>query len=454
MGLRPVVAVLAGLAVGVPAVYALAGGSGYQPHETADPCRMQPLPAADTAEALQSVVLDGAARAACKLHVSRESLVLALGDPKTRAALGPDAPAALAEGMRGAVADGALEPGMASLAGGLLDVVSVPEIVDEVLASKPPCSNLSFTKNDATSAIVARLLVDAARRAACARQQPLATYLGALEPGTTPDPAVAAALRDGLQASLDAAQGDQLIAPPLQVVLNEGVRALDPVRLITLMRDGADACRPLQWAKPDGAEAIAAQLALRTFVAAACELKAPAAPLASAIAADDPLAAVAKAANVDRARAEQAIRAGMASAATGLEQDGVLSGTGADAVRALAKVVPAERLLLAAQGADDACRPLTWQKTNGVEELVAELVLYGVAGAACESGLSVLAVAEALTAQAPPAALEEPLRRGMLAGVDAGEKAGDIGTIRAFALKQAIGNAPIYDAIGIIRDRV
>ena len=75
-------------------------------------------------------------------------------------------------------------------------------------------------------------------------------------------------------------------------------------------------------------------------------------------------------------------------------------------------------------------------------------------GAACESGLSVLAVAEALTGDAPPAALEEPLRRGLLAGVDAAEKAGAIGTIRAFALRQTIGNVPIYDAIGIIRDRL
>jgi hypothetical protein len=132
----------------------------------------------------------------------------------------------------------------------------------------------------------------------------------------------------------------------------------------------------------------------------------------------------------------------------------VLTGTGADALRALAKVVPADRLLLAAQGADDACQPLTWQTTNGVEELTAELVLYGVTGAACETGLSVLAVAEALTADAPPASLEEPLRRGLLAGVDAGQKAGDIGTIRAFALKQTIANVPLYDAIAIIRDRV
>src|SRR3954454_19962119 len=166
MGLRPVVAVLAALAVGVPAVYALAGGSGYEPHETADPCRMQPLAATGAAEALQSVVLDGAARAACKLHVSRESLVLALGDPSARRALGPGAPAALEQGMRGAVQDGALEPGMAGLAGGLLDVVSVPEIVDEVLSSKPPCGILRFERSQDTEAIVARLLVDASGRAA------------------------------------------------------------------------------------------------------------------------------------------------------------------------------------------------------------------------------------------------------------------------------------------------
>ena len=146
---------------------------------------MKPLPASDTAEALQSLVLDGAARAACTLGISRESLVLALGDPGTRRHSG-QAPAALAEGLRGALADSKLEPGLNDLAGGLLDIVSVPEIVDEVLATKPPCSILSFPKTDATSAVVARVLVDAARRVACARSEPLATYLAALEPGATP----------------------------------------------------------------------------------------------------------------------------------------------------------------------------------------------------------------------------------------------------------------------------
>ncbi len=454
MGRRSVLVVLAVLAVAVPASYALAGGASYEPHRTADPCRLAPPAASNAAEALQSVVLDGAARAACELGISREALILALGDPDTRAALGPEAPAALAEGLRGALADGTLEPGVAGLAGGLLDVVSVPEIVDEVLATTPPCSDLAFSKTDAPTAVVARVLVDAARRAACARSEPLATYLTALAPGEAPDPAVAASLRDGVRASIDQALGDEVIEPALAVVLDEGARALDPVRLVTLLRDGADACEPLTWLAPSSPEAISAQLALRTFVAAACELKTPAAPLASAISEDDPLAAVAKAAGVDEARAEQAIRDGLATAADGLATDGALPSIGAGAIRALARVVPAERLLLAVQGADDPCSPLAWQDTDGVTELAAQLVLFGVSGAACETGLSVLVVAEALTGTAPPATLEEPLRRGLLAGIDAAEKAGDIGAIRAFALRQTIGNVPIYEAIEIIRDRL
>ncbi|MDX6375704.1 MAG: hypothetical protein QOE98_7 [Gaiellaceae bacterium] len=454
MGRRSLLAVLAALAVGVPASYALAGGASYAPHRTKDPCRLARPPASDQAEALQSVVLDGAARAACKLGISRESLVLALGDPATRRALGPEAPAALAEGLRGALADGVLEPGLAGLAGGLLDVVSVPEIVDEVLATTPPCRNLAFSKTATASAVVARVLVDAARRAACARAEPLSSYLAAVAPGEAPDPAVAAALRDGLRKSLDAARADEVIDPALAVVLDEGARALDPVRLVTLLRDGADACQPLVWQAPSGPDAISAQLALRTFVAAACDLKTPAAPLASAISERDPLAAVARAANVDEPRAEQAIRDGLATAADGLEKDKVLPAVGADALRSLSRVVPADRLLLAIQGADDPCQPLTWQKTNGVQQLAAELLLYGVAGAACETGLSVLVVAEALTGAAPPANLEEPLRHGMLAGLDAAEKAGDVGTIQGFALRQTLDNVPIYDAIGIIRDRL
>ena len=332
--------------------------------------------------------------------------------------------------------------------------MSVPEIVDEVLATKPPCSILAFEKTAAPAAVVARVLVDAARRAACARSQPLATYLAALAPGAAPDPAVAAALRDGIRASLDAAQGDEVIDP------GAGGRARRgrPRARSGAPRDAAAGQRrrvpAADVAAPSGPDQIGAQLALRTFVGRRLRPEDAGRAAGRRDLRDGSAARRGEGRGIDEARAEQAIRAGLATAADGLQKDKVLSSTGADAIKALSRVVPADRLLLAVQGADDACAPLTWQTTNGVQDMAAELVLYGVMGAACESGLSVLAVAEALTGDAPPAALEEPLRRGMLAGVDAAEKAGAIGAIRAFALRQTIGNVPIYEAIGIIRDRL
>ena len=103
----------------------------------------------------------------------------------------------------------------------------MPEIVDEVLATTPPCKVLDFSKTAAPSAVVARLLVDAARRAACARSESLATYLAALAPGRRPDPAVAESSATACK-SLAAAQADGVIEPALAVVLDEGARALDP----------------------------------------------------------------------------------------------------------------------------------------------------------------------------------------------------------------------------------
>ncbi len=131
------------------------------------------------------MVLDGAARAACKLGISREALILALGDqrhPRRRSAR-----RLRRRWPRGCAArspTASSTPALADLAGGLLDVVSVPEIVDEVLATSPPCRILAFPKTEETSAVVARR---AGRRrpprGLRAVKESLATYLAALAPG-------------------------------------------------------------------------------------------------------------------------------------------------------------------------------------------------------------------------------------------------------------------------------
>ena len=96
----PVIAVL--LVAAVLGVQLAAGGGDYAPRRPADPCvprntaeippRLDPL--------VEEIVLLGLDRAACRLGVSRERLVLTLAD---RRAVDPATAAALKAGLRDAV---------------------------------------------------------------------------------------------------------------------------------------------------------------------------------------------------------------------------------------------------------------------------------------------------------------------------------------------------------------
>ena len=287
----------------------------YEPHASADPCRCSRSRRPTTPSAAVGGPRRRRPRGLQARHLARGA-VLALGDERTRESLGPDGPAALAEGLRGALADGALDPGVAAWRAGCSTSSRCPR-------SSTRCSPLAalphprLLEDGATYAVVARLLVDAARRAACARRSRWPTYLAALAPGDDARPRRRRLAPRRLQASLAAALADGCSSRRSRSCWTRACARSTRCGSSTLLRDGADACQPLTWQKPSGPDAIAAQLALRTFVAAACELKTPAAPLASAISEDDPLAAVAKAAGVDRARAEQAIRNGLRPRPTG-----------------------------------------------------------------------------------------------------------------------------------------
>ncbi len=431
--------VVVAVALALPVGYALAGGASYEPHRVGDPCRFEPPATTSQGEALQAVLLDGAARAACEIGVSREVLVLALGDPRSRAALGRSLPGALDRGLRAALAAGTLDAGTAGLALGLLDIAAVPDLIDAVLASAPPCRPFALAPTGEPAALTSRLLADGLRRAACARGVSLASMLVAVAPGAETAPDAAVALRDGIRAAVPEAG----LPAALAVVIDEGARAVDPLRLIGLLRDGTDACAPLAWARPEGQDQIGAQLALRTLVAGACAFDVALAPLAAALAEADALAAIARSAGIDDDRAQAVVREALAAAVTDLERDDVIPGVGADALRALVRIVPADRLLLVAQGTDDPCLPLVWQATDGVTEFAAELALYAVQGAACATARSALAIIE----QIDDPELVEPLRAGLLTGIDAAERAGAIGAIRAFALREAARRLPLGRAL-------
>jgi hypothetical protein len=96
----PLIALL--LVTAVLGVQTAAGGGNYVPRRPANPCVQRPIPPIQPRlEPLaEQIVLLGPQRAACRLGISRERLVLALVDARS---LGPRVPAALKAGLRDAV---------------------------------------------------------------------------------------------------------------------------------------------------------------------------------------------------------------------------------------------------------------------------------------------------------------------------------------------------------------
>ena len=95
--------------VALVATFLALGGSSYAPAEVRDPCQQRSWPPTsglqDTAQQFTLSALDGTA---CELHVSRETLVLALGsaDGRERFSEDPRLEAAVRAGLERAIDDG------------------------------------------------------------------------------------------------------------------------------------------------------------------------------------------------------------------------------------------------------------------------------------------------------------------------------------------------------------
>lgn len=120
------------------------GGASYEPRPVADPCQPREWRSVDSLDALAqqltSSALDGAA---CELHVSRESLVLALATPAGREkfANDPRFGAALRAGLVRAIDD-------AERAGAIPGLVAAPL---RALVERLPADQLAATVRDASS---------------------------------------------------------------------------------------------------------------------------------------------------------------------------------------------------------------------------------------------------------------------------------------------------------------
>ena len=126
--MRPIVIVLCALAVVVPATYAAAGGGDYKPKAVADPCKPRPWRAQDGASGVAAqLALSATDGAACKLGVSRESLVLALASRADLEAFGrahgfddKEIEAAMRDGLQRAVDDASRAKAIGALTAFLL----------------------------------------------------------------------------------------------------------------------------------------------------------------------------------------------------------------------------------------------------------------------------------------------------------------------------------------------
>ena len=178
----------------------LAGGSSYSPHQHAPTRAGWSRPSRPRGRALQSVVLDGAARAACKLaHLARVAGARA-GRPRDprgarpgragrarrgaarrarrrRARARPERPGGRAARRRVGARDRRRGAGHEA-------ALQHPRVPEDGRHTRPWWRACWSTPRGAPPA---------------PGSEPLASYLAALEPGATPDPAVAARLRDGLR---------------------------------------------------------------------------------------------------------------------------------------------------------------------------------------------------------------------------------------------------------------
>ena len=134
----PLIAVL--LVAAVLGVQVAAGGGHYAPLRPPNPCTPRPVsPIPAQLDVLtQQIVLLGLDNAACRLGISRERLVLALGDPRS---LDPRAPGALKAGLRDAVDRLTQErhlPKVSQLLPQVLDQAQLPGIAKTLIDAIPP----------------------------------------------------------------------------------------------------------------------------------------------------------------------------------------------------------------------------------------------------------------------------------------------------------------------------
>ena len=328
--------------------YLLAGGGGYRVDETADPCAARPLPTPagaasdEPAVVTQRVLLVGFDRAACRLGVGREELVLALvgsGDPldelarasgRSRDDAEAELQAGLGEALDAAERDGALEPALADAVSEVLAVVPIRRALATLRGDVDTCEPFPWQGGQGVERTAAQIGVIAALRAACHLDLPIEDVLLAIT-GSQPTAELARAAglaedetESRLRQSADEAIGVAERAGALPGAAASALRtAAAVVELDTLFAAlrGEAVCLEPTWQATDGFGEVGAQVALIGLTRAACTLGRSPLELAAALASPEALDDYLRAEGLERDQVEDALRDGLREGVDAAQQN-------------------------------------------------------------------------------------------------------------------------------------
>ena len=330
---------------------ALGGTSNLETTQTAktDPCTTKIVPQqGDTMEAeASSILLTSLNTAACSLQVTREDLVLALGNGDGidgAAQLLGVQPAALQDAVLSAVketvdietAAGRVTPTTALAIQTLIDVVPPGQLLAAVRNEGGECAPIAWKQVDGLEQIAAEVGVLTGLRAACALQiAPIEAVLALADPaglqglaarsGKSQDE-VEEAVRSAMVASIEQAQEAGALSGTEGSVLGAAAAVAPVDRILAIVRGDDDPCVPFAWSKTTGASQALAEVALLGIVDAACQLQAPTFDVFAALANPSELATLEQTTGKTEAEINAAIKEGLQKGLAAGQDAGDVSG--------------------------------------------------------------------------------------------------------------------------------
>ncbi len=272
------------------------------------------------------------------------------------------------------------------------------------------------------------------------------------------------ALQDAVLGAITKTAADEEAAGRLTATTALALRTLieivPPDQLLAAVKGSSGACAKLPWKSVGDLQRIAAEIGVKTGLAAACALGIAPLEAVSALAYPQGLQGLAARSGKSQADVEQAVRTAIEQSVNEAAGAGALSGIEGTVLAAAARVAPVDRMLAIVRGDDDPCSPFAWPETSSRGDALAAVALIGVVDASCQLGAPTFDVFAALASQSELDALisssgktqaetETALRSGIEKGLVEAQDAGAMSGLEALLLRGILSQVGILDLLRI-----